>query len=609
MMACLRRARARPSPSAAGGTERGWARREEEEEKKKPKKAPRRGHDDRRPRPPPSSSDDGRGHDGQASHIDETARVLQRLRRRARRVVDRIALFISRGDAPGRETAAPSGRGGRPSGLCRRRSTEEAEEGVTGTVSAGTARGAASSRRAGGRAGASPGASNVRRVWMLHVGDKVAHGPERAGARFALDVMVYAPADDNDEESKDGAAVTLANLNYDTKRYDLKEHIGSIVERGASAASSSRRKAARPWDFLGRWRRPRPRRRRSTARSSPGGRDHGGARAQGRAASARRRSTSPRRRRRRRRGATRDECRRELWNCTGPRSREGRGRGRGRGRDAPVRLAAPRPSHPRAPPLRPAAAPRRRRRRQARNRAAAATAPARAPPARAAPTGSISTGLPGARACRGRPPPCCRTACLRRPTPKRWRSTGPSRLPAARTTPPTPATATRASRPSSRRRAARRRARCATCPTTTTPSWRRPCRRRWRETTPARPAMSEDEQLAAALQASSGKLRRSKAAVVLRAVVVAWRGGATLESTLAAFDAPAPRAGACSRRYPRREEIRTARVLRAMGIPVGTTTNRPRVTFAPGENWMNIPMTRRGPSSPTVTTLRYYIIN
>merc|ERR1712091_461812 len=72
--------------------------------------------------------------------------------------------------------------------------------------------------------------SNVRRGTTLHVGDKVEYAIGRKGdARFALDVMVYAPAAEADEESKDGAVVTLANLNYDTKRYDLKEHIGSIV--------------------------------------------------------------------------------------------------------------------------------------------------------------------------------------------------------------------------------------------------------------------------------------------------------------------------------------------------------------------------------------------
>merc|ERR1712091_68811 len=72
--------------------------------------------------------------------------------------------------------------------------------------------------------------SGVRRGTSLRVGDKVEYAIGRKGdARFAVDVMVYAPAAEADEDSKDGAVVTLANLNYDTKRYDLKEHIGSIV--------------------------------------------------------------------------------------------------------------------------------------------------------------------------------------------------------------------------------------------------------------------------------------------------------------------------------------------------------------------------------------------
>ena len=72
--------------------------------------------------------------------------------------------------------------------------------------------------------------SGVRRGTSLQVGDRVEYAIGRKGdARFALDVMVYAPADEEAKDDDGGAVVTLANLNYDTKRYDLKEHIGSIV--------------------------------------------------------------------------------------------------------------------------------------------------------------------------------------------------------------------------------------------------------------------------------------------------------------------------------------------------------------------------------------------
>ena len=98
-----------------------------------------------------------------------------------------------------------------------------------------------------------------------------------------------------------------------------------------------------------------------------------------------------------------------------------------------------------------------------------------------------------------------------------------------------------------------------------------------RETTPARPAMSEDEQLAAALQASL------QAPIVTPpssyAPTSSLGGGATLESTLAAFD--------LQRLVPvlAQEDIRDvetlalleAEDLRAMGIPVGTRSKLARV--------------------------------
>ena len=98
-----------------------------------------------------------------------------------------------------------------------------------------------------------------------------------------------------------------------------------------------------------------------------------------------------------------------------------------------------------------------------------------------------------------------------------------------------------------------------------------------RETTPARPAMTEDEQLAAALQASL------QAPVVTPpssyAPASALGGGATLESTLAAFG--------LERLVPvlAQEDIRDvetlalleAEDLRAMNIPVGTRSKLTRV--------------------------------
>ena len=98
-----------------------------------------------------------------------------------------------------------------------------------------------------------------------------------------------------------------------------------------------------------------------------------------------------------------------------------------------------------------------------------------------------------------------------------------------------------------------------------------------RETTPARPAMTEDEQLAAALQASL------QAPVVTPpssyAPASSLNSGATLESTLAAFD--------LQRLVPvlAQEDIRDvetlalleAEDLRAMGIPVGTRSKLARV--------------------------------
>ena len=81
-------------------------------------------------------------------------------------------------------------------------------------------------------------ASSVRRGTTLHVGDKVEYAVGRKGdARFALDVMVYAPVEDDDAAvaavaPKGEGVVSLANLSYDTKRYDLKEHVKTIVGGG-----------------------------------------------------------------------------------------------------------------------------------------------------------------------------------------------------------------------------------------------------------------------------------------------------------------------------------------------------------------------------------------
>ena len=97
-----------------------------------------------------------------------------------------------------------------------------------------------------------------------------------------------------------------------------------------------------------------------------------------------------------------------------------------------------------------------------------------------------------------------------------------------------------------------------------------------RETTPARPAMSEDEQLAAALQASlQAPLVTPPSSYAPSSSI----GGATLESTLAAFD--------LQRLVPvlAQEDIRDvetlalleAEDLRAMGIPVGTRSKLARV--------------------------------
>ena len=97
-----------------------------------------------------------------------------------------------------------------------------------------------------------------------------------------------------------------------------------------------------------------------------------------------------------------------------------------------------------------------------------------------------------------------------------------------------------------------------------------------RETTPARPAMSEDEQLAAALQAS---LQAPLVTPPSSYAPASSLAGATLESTLAAFD--------LQRLVPvlAREDIRDvetlalleAEDLRAMGIPVGTRSKLARV--------------------------------
>jgi hypothetical protein len=96
-----------------------------------------------------------------------------------------------------------------------------------------------------------------------------------------------------------------------------------------------------------------------------------------------------------------------------------------------------------------------------------------------------------------------------------------------------------------------------------------------RETTPARPAMSEDEQLAAALQESLQVVTPPSS----YAPSSSLGGGATLESTLAAFD--------LQRLVPvlAQEDIRDvetlalleAEDLRAMGIPVGTRSKLARV--------------------------------
>ena len=96
-----------------------------------------------------------------------------------------------------------------------------------------------------------------------------------------------------------------------------------------------------------------------------------------------------------------------------------------------------------------------------------------------------------------------------------------------------------------------------------------------RETTPARPAMTEDEQLAAALQESLQVVTPPSS----YAPSSSLGGGATLESTLAAFD--------LQRLVPvlAQEDIRDvetlalleAEDLRAMGIPVGTRSKLARV--------------------------------
>ena len=96
-----------------------------------------------------------------------------------------------------------------------------------------------------------------------------------------------------------------------------------------------------------------------------------------------------------------------------------------------------------------------------------------------------------------------------------------------------------------------------------------------RETTPARPAMTEDEQLAAALQESLQVVTPPSS----YAPASSLSGGATLESTLAAFD--------LQRLVPvlAQEDIRDvetlalleAEDLRAMGIPVGTRSKLARV--------------------------------
>ena len=179
-------------------------------------------------------------------------------------------------------------------------------------------------------------------------------------------------------------------------------------------ASSSRRRAARP-SASGRWRRPRPRRR-STAQSSPGGRCRRACARTGGAAR-RARSTSPRRRRRprpgRRRGRRRERRRlRRLRRGRGA----GRGRGRGRGRDAPIapplRRAQVIPEHllsgpprRRAPPPPPSSEPRRRGGGRARA-GAAGSRPRRAdgPRSRRACHGRAAPIEPR----NGRPPPCCR---------------------------------------------------------------------------------------------------------------------------------------------------------------------------------------------------------
>jgi hypothetical protein len=96
-----------------------------------------------------------------------------------------------------------------------------------------------------------------------------------------------------------------------------------------------------------------------------------------------------------------------------------------------------------------------------------------------------------------------------------------------------------------------------------------------RETTPARPAMSEDEQLAAALQESLQVVTPPSS----YAPSSSLGGGATLESTLAAFG--------LERLVPvlAQEDIRDvetlslleAEDLRAMAIPVGARSKLARV--------------------------------
>ena len=96
------------------------------------------------------------------------------------------------------------------------------------------------------------------------------------------------------------------------------------------------------------------------------------------------------------------------------------------------------------------------------------------------------------------------------------------------------------------------------------------------ETTPARPAMSEDEQLAAALQAS---LQAPVVTPPSSYAPASSLAGATLESTLAAFG--------LERLVPvlAQEDIRDvetlalleAEDLRAMNIPVGTRSKLTRV--------------------------------